>query len=89
MSYSGDQWGRPQPPPPLDQQPRERRARGPLGCYLAVVGLLAVCTVISFAVSRQGGDTLMAWAFLILTVGAVVVPILLRNIAHAAKRWRE
>lgn len=88
MSYSGDQWGRPQPPPPPDQQPRERRGRGPLGCYLAVVGFFAICTMISFAVTPRDSQ-LMPYLFLGLTVLVAITGILVRNISRAAKRWRE
>lgn len=59
---------------------------GAIGCYFVVVAALAVATVISFAVSAHGTSHLMAWALLILTVLAAIVPILIRNIARAGRR---
>jgi hypothetical protein len=85
MSFSGDQWGRPQQQPPPDQSTSERRSRGPLGCYLVVVAFFAVCTVISFAVSRPD-SRLMAYLFLALTVLLAISGFLIRNISHAMRR---
>jgi cell division protein FtsW (lipid II flippase) len=55
---------------------------------MLVVGFFAVCTVISFAVSRPD-SRLMAYLFLSLTVLLAISGLLIRTIAHAARRWRE
>jgi cytochrome c oxidase subunit IV len=90
MTFSGDQWGRPQPPtPPPDQPAPQRRGIGAIGCYLVVVGFLVVATVISFVVSAHSTSHLMAWLLLTLTVLLVIVPLLLRNIVRAARRRDE
>jgi hypothetical protein len=86
MSFSGDQWGRPQQQPPPDQSTSERRSRGPLGCYLVVVAFFAVCTVISFAVSSPTTGYFMAYLFLALTVLLAISGFLIRNISHAMRR---